>query len=176
MPLETDNIADFDESAKRLREMREKTGRPDWVKDCQLNDNGRPINNLANAVLALRRDAAWNGVRYYDEMRRCPMLQKPIPKRANVNTLAFSPRPSGRCRCIGGAGMAATGGHQEFGTRYGASGRGSCRPRAVGAPGARLSERAESGRHQTAGYMAVEVHGGTDNDKLAMCGPSAGCF
>lgn len=50
---------------------------------------------LANALLALRRDPAWDGVLVYDEMVRAAMLMKPVPRHgtAPADTAAWTPRP-----------------------------------------------------------------------------------
>jgi predicted P-loop ATPase len=67
---------------------------PDWLRQCQLGASingkpGKPIANLANALLALRRDAAFKGMFAYDEMLHAAMLMRAIDTPAD----AFRPRP-----------------------------------------------------------------------------------
>lgn len=52
---------------------------PDWLSKCQASGSGDPRANLANAMLAMREDAALAEVFAYDEMLRAPLLTKPVP-------------------------------------------------------------------------------------------------
>jgi predicted P-loop ATPase len=66
---------------------------PDWLRHCQLGTTisdrpGKPIANLANALLALRCDTAFKGLFAYDEMLCAPMLMRAIDAAAD-----FRPRP-----------------------------------------------------------------------------------
>jgi hypothetical protein len=66
----------------------------DWYSLCQVSTKGTPLVNLANILLALRLDPAWDGVLRYDEMARVIMLMKPIPKiPAEKTSQKFTPRP-----------------------------------------------------------------------------------
>jgi predicted P-loop ATPase len=60
-----------------------------WLDEC-LFDHGRPINNLANVLVALRKDPELSDAFAFDEMLQRPFLMKALPG-ANV-TAAFSPR------------------------------------------------------------------------------------
>jgi predicted P-loop ATPase len=51
----------------------------------------KPLSNLKNAALALRRDAAFQGLFAYDEMSRVTMLMRAIGP--NTQQRAFVPRP-----------------------------------------------------------------------------------
>ena len=42
--------------------------KPEWLGECLRGENGKPIPNLANAVLALRRDPAFRDMFAFDEM------------------------------------------------------------------------------------------------------------
>jgi len=50
-----------------------------WLKDAQRDDKGRPVANVANAMLALRNapEVAWSFA--YDEMLAAPLLLGPLP-------------------------------------------------------------------------------------------------
>jgi predicted P-loop ATPase len=61
---------------------------PDWVRNCLRGEYGRPIPNLANAMLALRSDPAFKDMFAYDEMLRAAMLMRAIDEPAG----AFKPR------------------------------------------------------------------------------------
>jgi predicted P-loop ATPase len=49
---------------------------PAWHRDCILNDTGKPIANLANALIALR--AIMPGTFAFNEMARASMLMEPL--------------------------------------------------------------------------------------------------
>ena len=51
---------------------------PDWLHDSVRGENGKPIPNLANAALALRRDPAFKDLFAYDEMLCAPVLMRPL--------------------------------------------------------------------------------------------------
>lgn len=55
--------------------------RPGWIKNCQKNQNGEPLPNLANGLLALREDARLRDLFAYDEMLRAAILTQPVPSR-----------------------------------------------------------------------------------------------
>jgi predicted P-loop ATPase len=50
-----------------------------WLNRCQRTEEGDPIPNLANAMLALREDARVADLFAYDEMLRVAMLMRPVP-------------------------------------------------------------------------------------------------
>jgi predicted P-loop ATPase len=56
-------------------------GKPEWLKDCLLNETGKPIPNLANAMTALRADPRLADLFAYDEMARSTVLMRPIGKK-----------------------------------------------------------------------------------------------
>lgn len=68
---------------------------PNWYADCILGSSNQVLPILANALLALRRDPAWDGVLIYDEMVRAPMLIKPVPRHGTTpaDASAWAPRP-----------------------------------------------------------------------------------
>jgi predicted P-loop ATPase len=49
---------------------------PAWLGRCLCTDNGKPIANLANAVMGI--EATWPDAFAFDEMARTAMLQQPI--------------------------------------------------------------------------------------------------
>jgi len=50
----------------------------DWYRRCIHGQDGTVLSNLANALLALREDPAWDGVFSYDKMEVSALLNKPI--------------------------------------------------------------------------------------------------
>jgi predicted P-loop ATPase len=76
--MSVEALAKAAQSGKRKRKAN-GDGAPDWIGRCQTEENGRPIGNLANAALALRNAPAWRGLLAYDEMRRCVVINRPIP-------------------------------------------------------------------------------------------------
>jgi predicted P-loop ATPase len=52
--------------------------KPDWLDDCMKSENGKPIPNLANAALALRRDPAFNDLFAFDEMLQSIVFVRPF--------------------------------------------------------------------------------------------------
>jgi predicted P-loop ATPase len=52
---------------------------PSWIRDCIVDDKGRIIANLANAMVALRAAPEFKGALRYDEMLSAAMLFRPIP-------------------------------------------------------------------------------------------------
>lgn len=65
-------------------------GEAGWLAECQY-EHGKPINNLANVLIALRFDPALCDVVALDEMLQRPFLMKPLPGDANPGQ--FVPRP-----------------------------------------------------------------------------------
>lgn len=57
---------------------RTATVTPIWHAQCQLDQKGNPIPNLANTCTALEQDPAWSGKLHFDEMRYCPLLNDVI--------------------------------------------------------------------------------------------------
>ena len=49
---------------------------PDWVQECVKTEPGKPTSNVANAILALRRDPAFAGLVSYNAML-CAVLLLP---------------------------------------------------------------------------------------------------
>src|ERR1700730_12814038 len=67
---------------------------PDWMSDCQRgvgidSKPGKPVANLANAVLILRSDPVFKDMFAFDEMLRTAMLMRALDEPAG----AFKPRP-----------------------------------------------------------------------------------
>jgi predicted P-loop ATPase len=78
-----DNDDDWDQAPEQpLKEVKKskKTGsKADWYNDCIPGSRGQVLGILANAMVALRADPAWQGVLAYDEMTRTALLRKPVP-------------------------------------------------------------------------------------------------
>ena len=71
------NTTDGDQDQLRVVELPPRP-RPDWLARCMRNENGKPLGNVANVLLALRDDAGLQDAFAYDEMQRRPMLMHPI--------------------------------------------------------------------------------------------------
>jgi hypothetical protein len=66
----------------------------DWYADCIVGAEGQVLGNIANALLALRSDPAWQGVLSYDEMLRTAILQQPVARHGPPRPTEVSkPRP-----------------------------------------------------------------------------------
>ncbi len=65
---------------------------PSWLEACILDSYGRPIPNVANAMLALRGDPALLDAFAFDQMASLPMLTRAMP-RDGVPGVACDPRP-----------------------------------------------------------------------------------
>jgi hypothetical protein len=70
-------------------------GRKHWLKRCLIDEEGRPIANLANVMIALRSDPALLSMVAYDEILRAPILMHPVPRYGapRNDNAAFEPRP-----------------------------------------------------------------------------------
>jgi hypothetical protein len=67
----------------------QQAGRPWWLKHCLRDAKGRPLCNLANAMLALRNDLAVRDMLAYDEMYCGEMLMRSIGDKTDLP----APRP-----------------------------------------------------------------------------------
>jgi predicted P-loop ATPase len=56
---------------------------PAWLENCIKSENGKPISNLANALLALRNDPDFDGMFSYDEMLYAALLSRPLEEAAD---------------------------------------------------------------------------------------------
>ncbi|KAA8389678.1 virulence-associated E family protein [Acetobacter tropicalis] len=63
--------------------------RPAWLDDCQVDDRGQPIPNVANVLLALRADEQFSSSFALDEMQCMPFLMKQLGPQAEP----FKARP-----------------------------------------------------------------------------------
>ena len=72
----------------------QQAGRPWWLKHCLRDPKGRPLCNLANAMLALRNDVAVRDMLAYDEMYCGEMLVRNIGDKVDLP----APRPGAGCR------------------------------------------------------------------------------
>jgi predicted P-loop ATPase len=72
--------ATLDAEVRKVRSVSREI-RGTWLDHCQTNEDGDPIANLANVMLALRDDPTVSGLFSYDEMLRAPVLLYPIPAR-----------------------------------------------------------------------------------------------
>jgi predicted P-loop ATPase len=67
---------------------------PLWFRKLQRRQNGEPLPNLANALIALREDARWRDLFGYDQMQRASMLLQPVPSRnIDAESQEHLPRP-----------------------------------------------------------------------------------
>jgi predicted P-loop ATPase len=66
-------------SSRRVEPNSRSDNGPSWVQDCIVDDKGRIVANLANAMLALRRAPELSGLMRYDEMLAAPLLCGPAP-------------------------------------------------------------------------------------------------
>ena len=67
----------------------------DWYLRCKTTKDGTTISNLANAVLGLREDPAWQGVFSFDEMERRALLRKPFLRHDGTEAVKGPfPRPT----------------------------------------------------------------------------------
>jgi predicted P-loop ATPase len=62
----------------------------EWIAHCQ-KDGAKVVNNVSNALLALRTDPALSSVLAFDEMLQIPFLMKVLP--GGSKTANFVPRP-----------------------------------------------------------------------------------
>lgn len=51
-----------------------------WLRKCQLNEQGEPIGNVANAMMGLREDEALRRLFAYDQMQRSAIVAAPLPR------------------------------------------------------------------------------------------------
>lgn len=65
----------------------------DWYDRAITGSKGQVLGILANAMLALRDDPAWNGVLAYDEMQATALLCKPVPRFGKPPAKSTYPRP-----------------------------------------------------------------------------------
>jgi predicted P-loop ATPase len=76
-------IADDDNNIVRLAEHQERTEqrrrRHPWLADCLVNEKGRPLCNVANALAALRADPGLKDNFTYDEMLQAPTWKRERP-------------------------------------------------------------------------------------------------
>lgn len=63
---------------------------PVWIEQC-LQEKGKPLNVLANALIALRQDPLLSDAFALDEMLQAPLLMKPL--RPEIDSKSFKPRP-----------------------------------------------------------------------------------
>jgi hypothetical protein len=64
-----------------------------WYDRAMTGSKGQVLSILANVLLALREDPAWNGVLAYDEMQAMVLLCKPVPRFGQQLVAAGYPRP-----------------------------------------------------------------------------------
>lgn len=50
-----------------------------WLNRCQRNDQGEPLGNVANAMVAMRQDEALHEAFAYDRMQRAGYVVRPLP-------------------------------------------------------------------------------------------------
>jgi predicted P-loop ATPase len=69
-------VAVDDSNIVRLARLQE--GGPEWLAECLKGTTGKPLGNLANALLALRSDPAFAQMFAYDEMLCAPVLLRTL--------------------------------------------------------------------------------------------------
>jgi predicted P-loop ATPase len=74
---------------ERASKAQNSTNGSDWLCRCETDSKGKPIPNLANAMIALRGDAAAKDAFAYDQMLWAAILMHPICDPASE----FTPRP-----------------------------------------------------------------------------------
>jgi hypothetical protein len=72
---------------------REEVPAGDWYERALTGTKGQVLGILANAMLALREDPAWEGVLAYDEMQATALLCKPVPRFGQLPERGTYPRP-----------------------------------------------------------------------------------
>jgi predicted P-loop ATPase len=75
------------------RQRRRATGGPSWLLDCQHDDRGRVIPNLANALIALRGAPELSDAFAFDEMLQAPILLKELPVAPKGESASIGPAP-----------------------------------------------------------------------------------
>src|SRR6266545_6030622 len=80
-----DNVLKFSDVAKP-----KPKSEPQWMAQCKC-ENGKPVYNLANVLVALRTDPSLLNAISFDEMLQATMLMKPLP--GDENTQNFTLRP-----------------------------------------------------------------------------------
>ena len=78
-----------DDNILRLAEF--DRAKREWLHECLLTDSGKLVANLANALLALRRDPAFVELFAYDQMLCAPVLMRPLGDDATEGG-EFTPR------------------------------------------------------------------------------------
>ena len=68
-----------------------KNSKTDWIAYCQFDERGKPINNLANVLTALRNNSSLCDAIALDEMLQRPFLMKALP--GEIHAEKFLPRP-----------------------------------------------------------------------------------
>jgi hypothetical protein len=71
----------LDEKIFTLEDYQPEAIAGDWYSKCLEGSDGRTLCNVANALLALREDAAWQGVLVRNGMLCATMLYRPKPPR-----------------------------------------------------------------------------------------------
>jgi predicted P-loop ATPase len=61
---------------------------PSWIEKCQ-KEHGKPVNNLANVLIALRCDPMLSDAVAWDEMQQAPLLMKSL---SGAGSMPFVPR------------------------------------------------------------------------------------
>lgn len=83
-------------NSSRMRQRREHSrgeDSPRWLDVCITDDRARPLSNLANVMLALRRDQALAEMVAYDKMLCAPILLHPVPVFGEQLPARFGSRP-----------------------------------------------------------------------------------
>lgn len=69
----TDNVADFEEMAERVRKGESTTAEPPWMKLLTLTERNIPHGNVHNVIQGFRLDPVFAGKCWFNELKQQPM-------------------------------------------------------------------------------------------------------
>lgn len=75
----SESLIPLDKARRQRARAAERQAEPDWLRNAQRDDKGRPIGNLVNAMLAMRQAEELSGALAYDEMLAAPVLLRALP-------------------------------------------------------------------------------------------------
>lgn len=82
----SDRVISLDQATRHKGGRGKPPSGPDWLKHVHRDDKGRPVGNLANAMVALRSAPEVRSALAYDEMLCAPVLKRDLPA-VHVNEL-----------------------------------------------------------------------------------------
>ena len=78
---------------RRRRKLPPPGGWPPWFGELRRDERNRVIADLANVLIALRREPMLVDAFSFDEMQRSEMLDAPLPRAANAGHAGLGPYP-----------------------------------------------------------------------------------